>query len=188
MNHEPNFFENVRAELSDLRTWVDRCIVLGYAVLAGLCVVAFTVAADWAFAHFRTLEHSYPWAILVWTPAVTASIVWATRRWFPGATGSGIPQIKAAIDPELPADRWGWFASLKLSAGNSPIKIRVYATGQNLFTITKYTGLDPEIGVPQGTDVNNTSNTTYRNVTGSGVDVGTYPSSRYYTLGLNVTF
>ena len=82
----------------------------------------------------------------------------------------------------------GYTIPLKLSAGSSPIKIRVYATGQNLFTITKYSGLDPEIGVPQGTDVNNTSNTSYRNVTGSGVDVGTYSSSRYYTLGLNVTF
>src|SRR5450631_4876363 len=107
MNHEPNFFENVRAELSDVRTWVDRAIVLGYAVLAGLCVVVFTMAADWAFEHFRLLERSYPWAVLIWTPAVTALIAYATRRWFPGATGSGIPQIKAAIDPALPADHWG---------------------------------------------------------------------------------
>ena len=82
----------------------------------------------------------------------------------------------------------GYTLPLKLSAGNSPIKIRVYATGQNLFTITKYSGVDPEIGLPQGTDVNNPNNITYRNVTGAGVDVGTYPSSRYYTLGLNVTF
>jgi TonB-linked SusC/RagA family outer membrane protein len=67
-------------------------------------------------------------------------------------------------------------------------KIRVYFTVQNLFTITKYSGLDPEIGQPQGTDVNNTSNTSYRNVTGAGVDVGTYPSSKYYVLGFNVTF
>ena len=117
MNHEPNFFENVRAELSDVRTWVDRGVVLGYAVLAGLCVVAFTIAADWAFEHFRALERSFPWTVLVWTPTVTALIAYVTRRWFPGATGSGIPQIKAAIDPDLPADHWGWFASLRLSAG-----------------------------------------------------------------------
>jgi hypothetical protein len=69
-----------------------------------------------------------------------------------------------------------------------PIKIRVFFTGQNLFTITKYSGLNPEIGEPVGTDVNNTTNTNYRSVTASGVDVGTYPTSQFYTLGFNVTF
>ncbi|HMC86615.1 MAG TPA: hypothetical protein VKI61_13905, partial [Chitinophagaceae bacterium] len=69
--------------------------------------------------------------------------------------------------------------------GSTGLKLRVYITGQNLFTITKYTGLDPEIGIPQGTDANGNS---VRNVTASGVDVGTYPSSKYFTLGLNVTF
>jgi TonB-linked SusC/RagA family outer membrane protein len=81
----------------------------------------------------------------------------------------------------------GYTVPLKAIGTFAP-KIRVYFTAQNLFTITKYSGLDPEIGLPQGTDVNNTTNTTYRNVTGSGVDVGTYPSSRFYVLGFNVTF
>lgn len=132
MNHEPNFFENVRAELSDVRTWVDRGVVLGYAVLAGLCVVAFTIAADWAFAHFRSLEHAHPWSVLIWTPAVTALIAYATRRWFPGATGSGIPQIKAAIDPDLPADHWGWFASLRLSVGKILLGTAGFAAGLSI--------------------------------------------------------
>ena len=124
MNHEPDFFQNVRDELSDVRTWVDRAIVLGYAVLAGLCVVGFTMAADWAFDKFRELERGTPWALLVWTPAVTAGIVYCTRRWFPGAAGSGIPQVKAAIAPELPAGRWGLFASLWLSAGKILLRHR----------------------------------------------------------------
>ena len=132
MHHEPNFFENVRAELSDVRTWVDRGVVLGYAVLAGLCVVAFTMAAAWAFAHFRSLERAYPWAVLIWTPAVTALIACATRRWFPGATGSGIPQIKAAIDPDLPADHWGWFASLRLSGGKILLGTAGFAAGLSI--------------------------------------------------------
>jgi TonB-dependent starch-binding outer membrane protein SusC len=81
----------------------------------------------------------------------------------------------------------GYTLPLKVTGKFAP-KIRIYFTGQNLITITKYTGLDPEIGLPQGTDVNNPTNTSYRNVTGSGVDVGTYPSSKYYTFGFNVTF
>lgn len=129
MNHEPNFFENIRAELSDFRVWLDRAIVLGYAVLAGLCVVAFTIAADWAFEQFMSLEHSFPWAILIWTPAVTALVTYATRRWFPGAAGSGIPQIKAAIDPDLATGRWGLFASPRLSAGKILLGTAGFAAG-----------------------------------------------------------
>ncbi|MEO7120876.1 MAG: TonB-dependent receptor [Ginsengibacter sp.] len=65
-------------------------------------------------------------------------------------------------------------------------KVRVFVTGQNLFTITKYTGIDPEIGIPQGTDP--ITGQAVRNVTASGVDVGTYPSSKFYTFGLNLSF
>ncbi|MGI4749272.1 MAG: SusC/RagA family TonB-linked outer membrane protein [Janthinobacterium lividum] len=55
-------------------------------------------------------------------------------------------------------------------------RLRLYASTQNLFTITKYKGLDPEIGSQGGYATQN------------GVDNGTYPSSKFYTVGLNVTF
>jgi TonB-linked SusC/RagA family outer membrane protein len=55
-------------------------------------------------------------------------------------------------------------------------RIRIYASTQNLFTISNYSGLDPEIGVSGGS------------ATASGVDAGTYPLSRFFTLGLNVIF
>lgn len=55
-------------------------------------------------------------------------------------------------------------------------KLRVYVSAQNLFTVTKYSGLDPEIGMQNG------------NATQNGVDNGTYPSSRYFTVGLNLIF
>ncbi|GAB3641043.1 SusC/RagA family TonB-linked outer membrane protein [Spirosoma arcticum] len=61
-------------------------------------------------------------------------------------------------------------------------RIRVYASGQNLVTFTKYTGLDPEIG--QVSDPNNGSTS----ATVKGVDVGNYPTSRFFTLGLSVQF
>ena len=116
MQHDdPNFLASLRAELSGIRVWIDRAIVLGYAIAAGLFVVGFTMLSEWTFGLFQSLHGSYPWAVLIWTPALTATIVWATRRWFPGAAGSGIPQIKAAIDPELPAGKVGLFASLRLT-------------------------------------------------------------------------
>lgn len=60
-------------------------------------------------------------------------------------------------------------------------RIRLYVSAQNLFTITKYKGLDPEIGQPAGNDGT-------RSVAASGIDAGTYPNSKFFTFGLNVTF
>jgi TonB-linked SusC/RagA family outer membrane protein len=72
-------------------------------------------------------------------------------------------------------------------------KLRLFASAQNLFTITKYSGLDPEIGLPQQYDASRRYGPAgvgdlTRSVGSSGVDVGTYPLSRVYTFGLNVTF
>jgi len=55
-------------------------------------------------------------------------------------------------------------------------KIRLYVSSQNLFTITSYKGLDPEVGAQGG------------NATQNGIDNGIYPSSRFYTVGVNATF
>lgn len=132
MHHEPDFFENLRAELSSWRLWLDRAIVLGYAVAAGLFVVGFTIAAEWAFGLFERLHHTAPWAILLWTPAMTAGIVWVTRRWFPGAGGSGIPQIKAALDPALPPERRGLFASLRLTVAKIGLGVAGFAAGLSI--------------------------------------------------------
>jgi TonB-linked SusC/RagA family outer membrane protein len=52
--------------------------------------------------------------------------------------------------------------------------LRFYVAAQNLFTVTKYTGLDPEIG---STDPKL-----------MGIDQGYYPQTRSFMLGLNVKF
>ena len=57
--------------------------------------------------------------------------------------------------------------------------VRVYVSGQNLLTFTKYTGLDPE----QYNNANNGST-----VTAVGIDWGTYPSARTITFGVNANF
>lgn len=56
-------------------------------------------------------------------------------------------------------------------------KLRLFFTGQNLITLTKYSGFDPEIGA----DVDNSSNM-------YGVDRGAYPQAKAYILGLNFNF
>ena len=55
-------------------------------------------------------------------------------------------------------------------------KLRVYATAQNLFCITGYSGYDPE--------VNSASN----NPMTPGLDWGAYPKSRVFTFGIDLQF
>jgi TonB-dependent starch-binding outer membrane protein SusC len=54
-------------------------------------------------------------------------------------------------------------------------KVRLFASALNLYTFTKYDGMDPEVGY----GVNTFS---------SGVDLGYYPRPRTYLIGLNVQF
>ncbi|QNK61606.1 TonB-dependent receptor [Pedobacter sp. PAMC26386] len=59
--------------------------------------------------------------------------------------------------------------NLTKKAGMS--RARLYVSGENLFTITKFPGIDPEIGVKEGL-----------------YNGASYPTMRQYSLGLNVTF
>lgn len=65
----------------------------------------------------------------------------------------------------------GYTLPTSLSSKIGSDKIRFYLTGENLFTITKYSGYDPEIG-----------GQVY------GVDKGVYPQARSILLGANVQF
>ena len=55
-------------------------------------------------------------------------------------------------------------------------KARLYFTAQNLLTITKYSGMDPEIGYGFDEDWV------------SGIDLGYYPSARTFLVGVNIQF
>lgn len=59
-------------------------------------------------------------------------------------------------------------------------KFRVYIQAANLFTITKYSGIDPEIGAGDGGDI--------PGVTDFGIDDGAYPNQRQFLIGLNLAF
>lgn len=52
---------------------------------------------------------------------------------------------------------------------NTPnARIRLFVSGQNLFTLTKYKGYDPEVA--------------------NGIDSGAYPTARAYSIGVNITY
>jgi len=57
---------------------------------------------------------------------------------------------------------------------------RIYVTAQNLFTITGYSGMDPEVGYGGDNDGDGSW--------ASGIDIGFYPSPRTYLVGVNLKF
>ena len=115
MKMHPPLVSALRQELYDWHLWTGRAVVLAFAAVAGLTVVAFTWMTEHALALFFTLEKHYWWSPLFWTPASTAAIVWITRRYVPGAAGSGIPQVMAALTPEVPSAASGLYVSVKLT-------------------------------------------------------------------------
>ena len=111
----PHFITSLQGELYDWRLWTARAVVLAFASMAGLTVVLFTWMCEFAFEHFRSVEREYWWSPLLWTPVLTAVIVWLTRRFAPGAAGSGIPQVMAALAPEVHAPVRHFFVSIWLT-------------------------------------------------------------------------
>lgn len=112
------------------------------------------------------------------------------NRWTGPGTSNSEPRV-SLNDPNQNArvsDRFvedGSFIRLKnLQLGYSPpasllkslgiYKFRMYVSAQNLFTFTRYSGLDPEIGAVSALEI--------------GIDRGFYPQARTFLGGLSVTF
>jgi iron complex outermembrane receptor protein len=56
--------------------------------------------------------------------------------------------------------------------------LRFSLTGQNLFVITDYSGLDPEVDTPSSLN----------NIPSAGIDYTSFPRARTFTFGLNASF
>lgn len=116
--------------------------------------------------------------------------------WSPTNTGSDTPRLvaagaSAANNSQYNSTRWlesGSYMRLKnLQLGYTVpqaitnyvkgiSRLRIYATGQNVFTATKYSGYDPET-------VGGTAGILVR-----GLDEGQYPNVRTFTLGIQAGF
>jgi TonB-linked SusC/RagA family outer membrane protein len=118
------------------------------------------------------------------------------NRWHGENTSNRIPRLTAGTNPnwqnvsDLYIEDGDYFRINNLTVGYDLrtifksryiSQLRVYFTAQNLYTFTKYTGMDPEIGYsPDQAD----GSTGFS----SGIDLGFYPSPRTYMIGVNVKF
>ena len=115
-------------------------------------------------------------------------------RWTGPGTSNTIPRALGAGENVTVSSRFvesGSFMRLRnISLGynipvsafkNSISKLRIYISAQNLFTITNYSGLDPEIGTHLTTD----------NVQQNfqlGIDRGNFPTPKSFTGGIQLSF
>lgn len=118
------------------------------------------------------------------------------NSWTPQNTGATLPQLsKTNVNDELRPSTYfvenGSYARLKnlqlgytlpaaWTAGIKAASLRVYVQAQNLFTITKYQGMDPEVNLQNygSSDRNLDQN----------VDRGYYPQPRGVLFGVNARF
>ena len=126
-------------------------------------------------------------------------------RWHGPGTSNTVPRV------DLEGTNWAKFSDIYLQKGDyfrisnvtlgydfsklmkvkAFSQLRLYASALNLFTFTKYNGMDPEVGY--GNNANSTSNSNINTGTNptaysSGIDLGYYPRPRTFLIGLNVKF
>ena len=104
--------------------------------------------------------------------------------WSPFSTGDAVvvPTDWALDDASflrLQSVTIGYTVPKKLTKKIGVERLRAYVTGTNLFVITNYPGFDPEVS-------SYVRNSSYSGVT-PGIDFSSYPKSRAFTFGLNVT-
>ena len=118
-------------------------------------------------------------------------------RWYGEGTSDKLPRLTAGTNAnymnisDLFIENGDYLKAQNISVGYDFKKLfpkmpltqaRVYVTAQNLFTITSYKGIDPEIGYSPTNSSNTTDNWA------SGIDVGFYPSPITYLVGVNLKF
>lgn len=117
----------------------------------------------------------------------------ALNRWTPTNTDTDVPKATTGRTRRV-STRWiydGSFVRLKNLALGYTLpasllermkisKFRVYVSAQNILTLTDYEGYDPEVNYRSEGGTNGNRNL--------GLDYGSYPNAKSYTVGLNIGF
>jgi H+/Cl- antiporter ClcA len=117
------------ARLTDFDAWHGRIVVWLAGGTAGLVVVLFAMTTEHAIKFFFALQQAHWWAPLILTPLAGILIAGITRKWFEGASGSGIPQVMAALHQESPDGKYPKLVSLKLAFGKVVLGVGALASG-----------------------------------------------------------
>jgi H+/Cl- antiporter ClcA len=90
-------YHKARPLLLTRSVWRARVLLWVAAGATGIAAIAFAWLADVAQDAFKRMQLALPWWPCLAAPLGLAAISWVTRRFFPGAEGSGIPQTIYAL-------------------------------------------------------------------------------------------
>lgn len=120
-----------RLPLFSPRQWRRRLVFWLGAALVGIAAVGFAVLADAAQHLFHRATAFSPWLGFLLAPLGLGLSVLLTRRFFPGAQGSGIPQAIAALRLE-DTRRVGAVLSLRIAFGKVLMTLLGLASGASI--------------------------------------------------------
>lgn len=82
----------------------------------------------------------------------------------------------------------GYNVPVPAPISNTISRLKIYVQGQNLFTVTSYSGLDPALSNANIGDFSNNVQGNFLNDIWTGFDIGQYPNNKMVTFGLTAEF
>ncbi|HVY05299.1 MAG TPA: chloride channel protein [Burkholderiales bacterium] len=98
------------------RLWLRRVVLWIGAIAVAVAAILFALGSARMIDLHHRLIAALPWLTFVIAPLGLMAVAWVTRRLFPGAQGSGIPQTIAALQIADEASR-SRLLSLRIAAG-----------------------------------------------------------------------
>lgn len=120
-----------RSPLLSVRLWMRRVVFWVGAVLVSLVAIVFAWAANLGDAAFHRVLAYSPYLALVVCPLGLAISVLLTRHVFPGAQGSGIPQVIASLEMSDP-QKVRAVLSLRVAVGKVVLTLLGLASGASI--------------------------------------------------------
>jgi len=124
-------FREAQARWMSRSTWVPRVVFWAGALMISVTAIGFAWASNLADALFHRAIGLSPYLAFAITPAGLALSVYLTRRVFPGAQGSGIPQVIAATEMQDPV-RIRAVLSLRVAVGKIGLTLLGLACGASI--------------------------------------------------------
>ncbi|MFH0933590.1 MAG: chloride channel protein [Pseudomonadota bacterium] len=112
--------------------WKRRLVFGIGAVSVGLAAILFAIVCEWANGMFHRMLAISPYLPLLLTPLGLALIVYLTRKYFPGAQGSGIPQAIATLDPNESEEVRKQVLSLRVTLGKVVLAVMGFLFGASV--------------------------------------------------------
>lgn len=120
-----------RKSFFSFTSWKQRFVFWLGAVLIGLLISSMTLLSEWAGQSYRAISLAYPWFNFIIAPFGLALTAWLGTRFFPGSQGSGIPQVKIALELTNSKER-KQFTSLRIAVGKTFLPIMGLLSGASV--------------------------------------------------------